>query len=332
MLSMMNQLKETWPVEESTHKVALEFGHYANVIDIGGDVGFALTIDGVGTKVKVAQAMGIYDTLGIDCVAMNVNDLLCVGATPITMLDYLALHSTYPPILAHIIQGFVNGARLANISICGGETAAMKDVMQPFGFDVVGAALGTINMDRIIIGENIIPGDALIGIVSNGLHSNGFTRAREAIGDKHQLTDKMASLGKRTLGEELLRPTYIYVLEILGLLQSGIPVTALYHITGGGYANLHRHEADIGWEIHLKFLAPTIFSLLQSWGSLTDRTMYETFNMGVGFCVAVPSDRAGDAIRIIERHGKQCMRIGTATEDKNCGVRIVQKDRDEIII
>src|SRR4030042_6162540 len=180
---LLNLLKRTTKL--STIPVELEFGYFTNVLDIGNNIGLAISTDGVGTKLIVAQMMNKYDTVGIDCIAMNVNDILCVGAEPFSMVDYIAVQSLAPKLLEEIGDGLLKGAKIAEISIPAGEIAQIKEMLrgerEGFGFDLVGTAVGLVPLDRLIHGEDIQEGDSLVGLRSRGVHSNGFTLARKAL-------------------------------------------------------------------------------------------------------------------------------------------------------
>src|SRR5271165_4478314 len=207
-------IKGTWPAVGELGAVALDIGYFANVIDLGGGMGLAICTDGVGSKSIIADMVGKYDTIGIDCVAMNVNDVICVGARPLSMVDYIAVGTADAEMLGAIAIGLVEGARQAGISISGGEIAQLKDVVT--GFDLVGMAVGLVALDRIIVGRNLVPGDVVIGIASDGIHSNGLTLARRAFFERggFGIDHVFPELGV-PLGHELLRPTLIYVPEVL---------------------------------------------------------------------------------------------------------------------
>src|SRR5437764_11426008 len=223
---IVERITANWP-KSGFGAVQLPIGYFANVVDIGG-IGLALCTDGVGSKALVAQMMKKYDTIGIDCVAMNVNDLLCVGARPVSMVDYIAIERAEAAMLDGIAIGLAEGARQAGVSISGGEISQLPDMVR--GFDLVGTAIGTVPLDRIIVGRDLQPGDVVIGIASNGIHSNGFTLARKALFERGGLSvdSKIAGLG-HSLGEELLRPTFIYVPEILEIIERIPSVKALIH-------------------------------------------------------------------------------------------------------
>src|SRR3954454_3071964 len=223
--NIVRHITGTWPPggpAAGIGAVQLPIGYFANVIDIGGGVGLGICTDGVGSKAIVAEIMRKYDTIGIDCVAMNVNDLLCVGAKPLSLVDYIAVERADAAMLDEIAIGLAEGARQAGISISGGEIAQLRDIIS--GFDLVGTAVGTVPLDRIIVGSDVRPGDRVIGLASSGLHSNGYTLARRVLFEQAGLSVDaiVPELGLDpgfTLGEELLRPTFIYVREILELIE-----------------------------------------------------------------------------------------------------------------
>src|SRR6516162_1258479 len=223
-------IKQTWPAPGSPGAVKLDIGYFANVIDIGG-IGLAISTDGVGSKSVIAQMMRRYDTIGIDCVAMNVNDLLCVGARPISLVDYIAVEDSDADMLGGIAIGLSAGAKQAGVSISGGEISPLKDVMR--GFDLVGTAIGIVPLDRIITGHDLVAGDIIIGLESSGIHSNGLTLARHVFFKQRKLSiDHVFPELGISLGEELLRPTLIYVPEILDIIKNIPTVKALINITG----------------------------------------------------------------------------------------------------
>ena len=238
-------IKGTWPASDGIGAVKLDIGYFANVIDIGG-IGLAICTDGVGSKSIVAQMMGRYDTIGIDCVAMNVNDVICVGARPVSMVDYIAVEDADADMLGAIAIGLAAGAKEAGVSISGGEISPLKDVMR--GFDLVGMAVGLVPLDRIITGRDLVPGDVIIGIESSGIHSNGLTLARYVFFKQRNLSvDHVFPELGIPLGEELLRATLIYVPEIIEIVDKIPTVKALINITGDGLLNLPRVDARVGF-------------------------------------------------------------------------------------
>jgi phosphoribosylformylglycinamidine cyclo-ligase len=283
-------------------------GHYASVMKIDEGTGIALSTDGVGTKLVLAEELGRFDTVGIDCVAMNVNDVICVGAEPLAMLDYIAIEKADPEVCEQIGVGLARGAELAGIEIPGGELAQLGELVR--GVDLSGACFGTVALDRIVDGSAVRPGDAVIGLPSSGLHSNGFTLARSALAGVG-LDDE--SLG-RPLGEVLLEPTEIYVKPIVELLRSEVEVRGLAHITSGGTGNLLRLAAEVGYEIDEPLPVPPVFALIQERGGVSDEEMHEVFNMGCGFCVVVPPGDEAAALEMLRAHHPAAKRIGRAVE------------------
>jgi phosphoribosylformylglycinamidine cyclo-ligase len=298
----------------------LDFGPYANVLRINEETGIAVKTDNVGTKVLVAQMMNRYDTIGIDCVAMNVNDLICIGAEPIAMLDYLAVEKARPRVFAEITKGLQEGARQARISIPGGETAQIKDMLKGarkgYGLDLVGTGIGYIHPKEIITGKDARPGDVLIGFYGSGLHSNGYTLLRDVLFKKAawSIDRYLPELGK-TLGEELLTPTKIYVKEFIALRDAGLHLNALFHFTGGGLLNLQRIAAPVGFKIKQWPEPQPIFNLIQRLGKLADEEMFSTFNMGIGFGVVVPKKEQDKALVIARELGSKAMPLGDCISD-----------------
>ena len=285
----------------------LRSGHYANVIRLDERTGIALSTDGVGTKLLIAAQLGRWDTVGIDCIAMNVNDVICVGAEPLAMLDYIAVPKAEPEMMAQVGVGLRRGAELAGIEIPGGELAQLGDMVN--GLDLTGACFGVVAVDEIVTGAAIEPGDAVIGLPSSGLHSNGYTLARSTLADV-SLDD--TRLG-RPLGEILLEPTEIYVKAALNLLRSEVDVRGLAHITSGGLNNLLRLEAEVGYEIDSPLPAPGIFGLIAERGGVSDEEMHQVFNMGCGFTFVVAAADEGKALEIARVHYPTAKRIGRVT-------------------
>jgi phosphoribosylformylglycinamidine cyclo-ligase len=286
-------------------------GHYASVIKLDERTGIALSTDGVGTKLVVAEQLGRFDTVGIDCVAMNVNDVVCVGAEPLAMLDYIAIERADPKVCEEVGVGLARGAELAGIEIPGGELAQLGELVR--GVDVSGACFGTVDLGEIIDGSAVEPGDPVIGLPSSGLHSNGYTLARSALDGLPLDEDPEGRLG-RSLGEELLSPTEIYVKPVLELLRSEVEVRGLAHITSGGLGNLLRLVAEVGYEIGDPLPVPPIFGLIRSRSGTSDEEMHEVFNMGCGFCCIVSAVDEGPALDLLRRHYPGAQRIGAAAK------------------
>ncbi len=295
-------------------------GHFASVLRIAPGLGIALATDSVGSKVIVAEQAGRFDTIGIDCVAMNVNDLICVGAEPLALLDYVAVERAEEAQLRELAVGLRAGAELAGVEIPGGEVCQLPEVIRghpsPRGFDLVGSAFGTVALERIVDGSECRPGDALIGLPSSGVHANGVTLARRALLQAGGLSLDAApdELGGRTVADELLRPTTIYVRAILELLRSETPVHGLAHITGGGLLNLLRIGTGIGYEICEPLSPAPVFELIARLGEVSAAEMWEVFNMGCGFCAIVPPDGAAAAVELLGRHHPGTAVVGRLTD------------------
>jgi len=293
-------------------------GHYASVIRIDERTGIALSTDGVGTKLLVAEQLGRFDTVGIDCVAMNVNDVICVGAEPLAMLDYIAIERADPEICEQIGVGLARGAELAGVEIPGGELAQLGDMVR--GFDVAGACFGTVALDSVIDGSAVQPSDAVIGLPSSGIHSNGYTLARAALAGLPLDEDPEGRLG-RPLGDVLLEPTEIYVKPVLELLRSDVDVRGLAHITSGGLGNLERLAGEVGYEIDAPLPVPPVFELIQERAGGSAEEMHDVFNMGCGFCVVVAADDEEAAVETLRRHYPEARRIGRTVEGSSVRLR-----------
>jgi phosphoribosylformylglycinamidine cyclo-ligase len=293
-------------------------GHYASVIKLDEQTGIALSTDGVGTKLLVAEELGRFDTVGIDCVAMNVNDVICVGAEPLAMLDYIAIERADPDVCEQIGAGLARGAELAGVEIPGGELAQLGDMVR--GFDVAGACFGTVALDAIVDGSAVRPGDPVIGLPSSGIHSNGYTLARAALAGLALDEDPEGRLG-RPLGDVLLEPTEIYVKPVLELLRSGVEVRGLAHITSGGLGNLLRLAAPVGYEIDEPLPVPPVFELIQERADVPAGEMSDVFNMGCGFCLVVAPSDEGAAVESVRRHYPGAKRIGRTVEGSSVRLR-----------
>lgn len=314
--------KAIGPLIASTHSnsagvaVLPIIGHYAGLIKFGNGI-FALHSDGVGTKVLITQLLSRFDTIGIDCVAMNVNDLICVGARPIAFVDYIALKSSNDELVKEILKGLVTGARYSEVTIVGGETAILPDIIsgvdETHAFDLAGTVLGVLETrNRPILGNSISTNDVILGVESSGLHSNGYTLARKILLSRYSLMDQPSYISK-PLGEELLIPTRIYVkpvLEILKKSPSSISVHGLAHITGGSFSKLLRLNKRKKYS--LTSLPPPfgIFKQIAIDGPVGLKEMYRTFNMGIGFCVIAPRESVYPIYKIFRRHRMSCVEIG----------------------
>jgi phosphoribosylformylglycinamidine cyclo-ligase len=293
-------------------------GHYAAVLEVAPNLGIAIGTDGVGSKLVVAERTGRLGTVGIDCVAMNVNDVVCVGAEPIAVLDYIAVQHADPEMLAEIGRGLRAGAEAAGVEIPGGEVAVLPELIQghpsPGGFDLTAACFGTVALDAMITGADCVPGDALIGLPASGLHSNGYSLARRAL-EPLGLDARPDALGGASVADALLEPTVIYVRAVLNLIRSPrVDVHGLAHITGGGLLNLLRLNDDVGFAIEDPLPVPPVFGLVQELESVSDAEMWEVFNMGCGFCVACPPEHVEAAVEILAAEHPGTRRIGTVTD------------------
>ena len=326
---LLRWVNSTLSLRSGAGKPAAPVGFFANVIELKGNLGLAISTDGVGTKIIIAEMMQKYDTVGIDCIAMNVNDVVCIGAEPISMVDYIAVERADETQLEQIGKGLYEGARVANITIPGGELAQLGGIIRGYrdgsGFDLVGACVGLVELDKMLLGREIVPGDAVVGLRGTGLHSNGYTLARKALLDRagYKLDQHIQELG-RTLGEELLEPTRIYSPIAVEALKSGIEVHGMAHITSDGFNNLARLDADVGYVLDDLPAPQPIFDLIQSVGDVTAAEMFKVFNMGIGFCFIVAPDRAQAVIAIAAKHGCEARVIGHTQADPERRVHLPQ--------
>jgi len=308
-------------------EVTSRFGHYASLVRIGGGRLLALHADGVGSKVLIAQLMDRYDTVGIDCVAMNVNDLICVGAEPVGIVDYLAVERVNEEVVKAIMRGLVSGAKEAGVAILGGETAVLPDIIRGAvegrGFDLAATSIGMVDEDKVILGDRVAEGDAVVGLVSNGVHSNGLTLARRVlIGEKLEMVHEKLPGFDRSVGEELLVPTRIYVRAVRELLRS-LDVHGLAHITGGSFGKLRRlgEYSRTGFQLDSMPDPQPLFKEIQRRGRVSDKEMYGTFNMGVGLCVVVDRESAEDAVGVCEKAGFGASVVGKVVQESGVKVR-----------
>ena len=269
--------------------------------------------DGCGTKVKLAFVMDRHDTIGIDAVAMCVNDVICAGGEPLFFLDYIACGKNYPEKIASIVKGVAEGCRMSDCALVGGETAEHPGLMPEDEYDLAGFSVGVVDRKDMITGESIVPGDALIGIASSGVHSNGFSLVRKVFDiTKENLDTYYDELG-RTLGEALIEPTRIYVHALKNVKAAGVKIKGCSHITGGGfYENIPRMLPDgINAYIELNsFKMPPIFKLIKEKGNISDEMMYNTFNMGLGMVLAVDPKDIDDTMNAIKESGDVPYLIG----------------------
>lgn len=269
--------------------------------------------DGVGTKLKLAFLMDKHDTVGIDCVAMCVNDIACAGGEPLFFLDYIACGKNYPEKIAAIVKGVADGCKMAGAALIGGETAEHPGLMPEEEYDLAGFAVGLADERNLITGEGIHPGDALVGIASSGVHSNGFSLIRQVFEmTKESLETYYEELGA-TLGETLMAPTKIYVKALKSVKDAGITMKGCSHITGGGfYENIPRMLPD-GIRAFIEkdsYPIPAIFSFLQKKGGIEEQVMYNTYNMGLGMVIALAPSDVEEAVKAIEAAGERAYVVG----------------------
>jgi phosphoribosylformylglycinamidine cyclo-ligase len=303
---------------QRTHKntnkgrVLSGFGHYAGLVDIGSCV-LALHCDGVGTKLLIAQAMNDFSTVGIDCVAMNVNDIICVGSAPFAFVDYIATAKPDPHTLGTIAAGLVKGATEAGVAIIGGETAVVPGLLSighnKNSIELSGTAVGFVEKkSELVLGNRIVKGDIILGVESSGLHSNGFTLARRVL-SKYDLHKNIGNL-ERSLGDELLTPTRIYVRPMIDLFSAGVEVHGIAHITGGSFTKLRRINDKVNFRLNSMPSPPEIFRLIQVKGKIGFAEMYKTFNMGIGLCIIAPRASAETIVSTFDKYGMRTSKVG----------------------
>ncbi len=288
--------------------------HFAGLIDFDAHTALALCTDGVGTKLQVAAALGRWDTVGIDCIAMNVNDCICVGAEPLAFVDYIATRQPDEAVARALGVGLNRGAELANVTLAGGETAILPDLVN--GLDLAGTCVGWVRKDRVLDGARVRAGDLLVGLASSGLHSNGYTLARRILRDAEvDLHDPFSGDSKRSVGHVLLEPTQIYVREVLELLDRA-EVHGLANITGGGLKNIPRINPAWRYMIEEPMPVPHLFDWLQAMGRVEEREMYQTFNMGMGFLAVVPPDMEAMSRKVLRAFHPKV--VGRVAKGRGC--------------
>ncbi len=287
-------------------------GQFTSLIDFG-DIALTLCTDGVGTKLLIAEALNKWDTVGVDCVAMNVNDTICVGAEPIAFVDYIAIDKPRPEVTEAIGIGLNEGSKQANLDLVGGEIAVLPEMVN--GVDLSGSCLGFVEKDRIVDGSRIDFGDAIVGLPSSGIHSNGLTLARKILEKNEIGLDAHFPLLAHSIGEELLTPTTIYVKRVLRMLEK-CDVTGMVDVTGGGLRNFVRLKKGVCFDISEPFDPQPVFHVLQELGDVEPKEMYQTFNMGMGFAIVC---REEDAKSCAKSLGGGARVVGSVTKGR--GVR-----------
>ena len=270
---------------------------FAGLVKLG-DGALAMCTDGVGSKILLAEEMDSIHTVGIDCVAMNTNDLICVGAEPLSFVDYVALDKPDEELMTKLGKGLAEGCKQSNCTLSGGETAILPELVH--GFDIAGTSVGYVKQDEIIDGTKIVKGDVLIGLKSSGPHSNGYTLIRKLFN------------GDKEIGKQLVEPTRIYVKEIMNLIRQ-VEVHGIAHITGGGLDNISRINDNVQYVIDNPLPVPSVFDWLQQRGDIEDSEMYRTFNMGMGMTIIVGKEDAGKSVSIL---GENAQIIGSVKNGK----------------
>jgi phosphoribosylformylglycinamidine cyclo-ligase len=284
---------------------ALDTKKYRNPVLVSGT-------DGVGTKLKLAFLTGRHDTVGIDLVAMSVNDVAVTGAEPLFFLDYFATGRLRAEEAAQVVKGIAEGCRQAGCALIGGETAELPGFYADGEYDLAGFAVGVVERDRILDGRGVVPGDALVGVASTGLHSNGYSLARKVLLERHALSDRPVELSGRTIGEALLEPTRIYARDVLALLDE-VPVKAIAHITGGGLPGNVPRNLPEGTRAVVRagtWDVPAVFGLIEREGAVAPDEMYRTFNMGLGLVLVLPASSAEAARAVLARRGLSSWVVG----------------------
>jgi phosphoribosylformylglycinamidine cyclo-ligase len=326
LMELVQWVKKSESLRDGPGRPVMDIGYFANVIRLSDTLGLAISTDGVGTKLLLAQQMNKLDGVGIDCIAMNVNDVLCVGAEPLAMVDYLAIEEPDPEMLSKIGESLYRGAVEARIVIPGGELAQVREMLRGSvkgrAFDLVGTCVGTVELDRIIVGEGLADGDAVIGLASSGLHSNGFTLARKVIQQAGWSLDRHVDELGRAIGDALLAPTVIYVPHVKALRGAGIHPKALIHVSGDGLLNLTRVTSPASFNLDTLPRPQPIFGLIQKLGSIPREEMYSTFNMGIGFCVVCSEEESELCLEILRRVKQDAWRIGEVALDGRREVRL----------
>ncbi len=290
-----------------------ELGKYNNPVLVSGT-------DGVGTKLKLAFMMDKHDTIGIDAVAMCVNDIVVLGAKPLFFLDYLGCGKLYPKTHADVVEGIANGCKESGCALIGGETAEMPGFYEDGEYDIAGFAVGVVEKDEIIDGKNITENDVVIGITSSGIHSNGFSLVRHLFFDTlgWELDRVVPELGNKTLGEVLIAPTKLYATPVLKVLEK-VKINGIVHITGGGFTENVPRILPEGYDVEISkdsYEVPAIFKLMQEKGEIADDEMYRTFNMGIGLTLIVKNEDKDTVLETLKEIGEEAYLIGKVVKGK----------------
>ncbi len=314
MRGLLDWVGKTHAFREGPGAFEAGSGFFASVLRLTDRLSLAISTDGVGSKSIVAQLAGSYEGIGYDVVAVNVNDVICVGAEPVALVDYVSIQEPRADLLAALGRGMHDGAARAGVAIVGGELSLHPDSLagpRPgYAFDATGTCVGLLDGREPIMGAGVVPGDVVLGMASDGIHANGLTLARRALLEDPAALGRVEPALGHTIGEELLRPTHIYVPEVLALLRSSVDVHGLAHISGDGLLNLTRLEAEVGYHIDALPLVPRIFELIREAGDVDIAEMFRVFNMGIGFCAVVPPAAVADALAAVRGVGGDAQPIG----------------------
>lgn len=311
---LLSWVGKTKDFREGIGEALVPNGFFANVLRMTDQLALAISTDGVGSKSAVAQMVGSYEGIGWDCVAVNVNDIICTGAEPAALVDYISLQHPHGDLLEQLGKGMHDGAERARVSIVGGELSQHPDTLtgprEGYAFDISGTCVGVLDGHAPITGSDIEIGDVILALASNGIHANGMTLARMVLLGGPKGADRYLDECGRTAGEELLRPTHIYVPEVMAVLRSGASVHGLAHISGDGLLNLLRFDAEVGYRFDSLLAVSPVFDIIQREGGVLDEEMYRVFNMGIGFCMVVPPAGVETTLKVIADAGGEATVVG----------------------
>ena len=309
LASLLAWVGPTMGFREGIGKPLVPNGFFANVLRMSDRLSLAISTDGVGSKSAVAQMMGSYEGIGWDCVAVNVNDVICTGAEPMALVDYISLQQPHADLLGPLGKGLHDGAKRAGVAIVGGELSQHPDTLagprEGYAFDISGTCVGVLDGLAPITGSTVTPGDVVIALPSNGVHANGLTLARHVLLRDGRTAETMLDECGLSIGDELLRPVHIYVPEVVEVLRAGVAVKGLAHISGDGLLNLLRLDAEVGYRFDALPEVSPIFEVVQREGGVDVAEMYRVFNMGVGFCIVVAPGDVDETLAAVKRGGSE---------------------------
>ena len=318
LASLLAWVGPTMAFREGIGEALVPNGFFANVLRMSDRLSLAISTDGVGSKSAIAQMIGSYEGIGWDCVAVNVNDVVCTGAEPVALVDYISLQQPHADLLGALGKGLHDGAERARVAIVGGELSQHPDTLrgprEGYAFDISGTCVGVLDGLEPITGSQVSPGDVVIALPSNGVHANGLTLARRALLREGRTADTILDECGRSIGEELLRPTHIYVPEVVEVLHAGVAVKGLAHISGDGLLNLLRLDAEVGYRFDALPSVSPIFTVIQREGGIDDGEMYQVFNMGVGFCLVVAPADVDATLAAVRSGGSEGVAAGVVLE------------------